>query len=306
PPQTAAVLSHPLGDVQKIAIANVPSTVFNGPINWNNEVTTPAGNHFRTTYASGFIEVGSSGAALLDENHRLTGHMHGASGTPSCEQTRGFFGRLAMAWECGDPSAQLSSFLDPLDSDTLWINALEGLRSPVFKTDAGEPVPNVRVDILIDDWYLTTVTTDAEGRLPLPAADIPSEGTIHLEMSKPSSYTNGVTVTDLIRMQRHVLTTVLLEPYKILACDVNLSNSLTTLDLIRIRKAILNITPDFGNDSAAIWQFFPAQSGFEVPTQPWPAAARENRFSYELSPNLWLPDFVVVKSGDANGSASLE
>jgi hypothetical protein len=156
-----------------------------------------------------------------------------------------------------------------------------------------------------NDQFIATTTTGTDGRMPIPE-DIPLTGTLRLEFSKPGSYNNGVSVTDLIRIQKQILTTELMTPYKLLACDVNNSNSLTTLDMIRIRKLILTLDPDFGDGGVASWQFFSAAQSFSNPQNPWQNEPRDNIFEFDLNAGFRLPDFVAVKSGDANGNADLE
>lgn len=306
PPITAALLHHPLGDIQKISISSTPSAIFTSPIVWNNEVTTPANHHFRVTYSDGLIEVGSSGAALFDQNHRVVAQLHGASAVNTCNQTVGYFGRLAVAWDGTSANQRLKDWLDPLGTDTMGIDALAQMRSALVATDDGEPVAQVTVSFFVNDILIATTQTGTDGRIPVPA-NLPATGTLRLAFERADSYTNGVTTADLVRMQRHVLTTDTLAPFKILACDVNKSNSLTTLDMIRIRKLILTIDPDFGADGTPSWQFFPADMPITDPVRPWPpASSRNNAFTFTLGPALRLPDFVAVKSGDANGSASTD
>ena len=91
--------------------------------------------------------------------------------------------------------------------------------------------------------------------------------------------------------------------YKLLACDVNNSNTLTTLDMIRIRKLILTVTPDFGDGGVPSWQFFSADQAFPDPLNPWFPGPRSNVFNFTMEAGFRLPDFVAVKSGDANGNA---
>jgi len=304
PPDSAAVLHHPRGDIQKISLSTTPATVFANSIIWNNGVTTPPNQHFRVRYSNGTIEVGSSGAALLDQHHRVVGQLNGDAGTTTCDNSLGFFGRLSMAWEGPDDGSRLKNWLDPLGTLPLQLDALAPIRSPLVTTDDEEPVAGVAVTFYLNNEWLATTETGQEGRLTLPV-NLPAQGELRLAFTKgEDQYRNGVTTADLIRMQKHILGTDTMPPYKMLACDVNLSNSMTTLDMIRIRKLILTITPDFGDGGAPSWQFFVANPSFADPLAPWPTAVRDNSITFNLNAGFSMPDFVAVKTGDANGNAN--
>ncbi|MGH1434867.1 MAG: hypothetical protein ACRBG0_10440 [Lewinella sp.] len=304
-PDSSAIIHHPRGDIQKIGQANTTATIFPNQITWSNGVVTPPNHHYRVTYTNGTTEVGSSGGALLDKHHRIVGQLHGDAGTTTCDGTIAYFGRLSMAWEGPDMGSRLKEWLDPLGLLPMQLDALGGLRSALVTTDDNEPVANVGVDFYVDDQFIATTYTGTDGRLAIPQ-DMPTSGNLRMEFAKEGSYSNGVTITDLIKMQKHILGTELMSSYKLLACDVNNSNSLTTLDMIRIRKLILTLTPDFGSGSVASWQFFSADHTFPDPLNPWFPAPRNNIFNFNMETGFRLPDFIAVKSGDANGNASVD
>lgn len=301
-PDSMAIIHHPRGDIQKIAQANTNATIFANQINWSNGVTTPPNHHYRVTYTNGTTEVGSSGGALFDKHHHIVGQLHGDAGTTTCNATVAYFGRLFMAWEGPDTGSRLKEWLDPLGLLPMQLDALGGLRSALVATDDDEPVTNVAVSFYVDDQFIATTFTGADGRILIPE-NMPATGNLRMEFAKEDSYSNGVTITDLIKMQKHILNTEPMMAYKLLACDVNNSNTLTTLDMIRIRKLILTVTPDFGDGGVPSWQFFSAGQTFPDPFNPWSASPRTNVFNFIMETGFRLPDFIAVKSGDANGNA---
>ncbi len=303
-PDSTTIIHHPRGDIQKIAQANTNATVFTNQINWSNGVTTPPNHHYRVTYTNGTTEVGSSGGALFDKHHRIVGQLHGDAGTTTCNATIAYFGRLFMAWEGPDMGSRLKEWLDPLGLLPMQLDALGGLRSALVATDDNEPVANVGVSFYVNDQFVATVFTGADGRIPIPQ-NMTTTGILRMEFAKAGSYSNGVTTSDLIKIQKDILGTELMSTYKLLACDVNNSNTLTTLDMIRIRKLILTVTPDFGAGSVASWQFFSAAQTFPDPLSPWSPTPRNNIFTFDMEAGFRLPDFIAVKSGDANGNAAV-
>jgi hypothetical protein len=116
------------------------------------------------------------------------------------------------------------------------------------------------------------------------------------------NYVNGVTTFDLVLIQRHILTVQLLDsPYKMIAADANNSQTITTSDIIMLRRLILSIVDDLPNNTS--WRFIPASYNFPVPTNPWFEQFPEVVNVNDLQGNLLGQDFVAVKIGDVNSTA---
>jgi hypothetical protein len=111
-----------------------------------------------------------------------------------------------------------------------------------------------------------------------------------------------VTTYDLVLIQRHVLNVVPLNsPYKLIAADANKSGTVTTLDIVEIRRLILNITTSFSNNTS--WRFVRSDYVFPNPANPFQPAFPESIAITNLENNKWSLDFVGIKIGDVNGSA---
>lgn len=112
---------------------------------------------------------------------------------------------------------------------------------------------------------------------------------------------NGISTLDIIIIQRHILGIEdLSSPYKLMAADVNKSQTITAIDLTEIRKIILGIYDDFpDNDS---WIFVNAEQSFSDPMQPW------NFDEYLAFPDFDQDaqemDMIGVKIGDVNNSVA--
>ena len=125
------------------------------------------------------------------------------------------------------------------------------------------------------------------------------EGEYDVMPFTPSTdYLNGVSTFDVVLISQHILGVQLLDsPYKMIAADVNGSSTISTLDLLTIRKLILGIIDEFPND-VPNWRFVRADYVFPDPMDPfeegWP-----DSFTY---PGSGIPqvDFVAVKMGDIN------
>ena len=116
-----------------------------------------------------------------------------------------------------------------------------------------------------------------------------------LEETPPSQ---GVSTLDITVLRRHILSIALLDsPYKLLAADVNRSDSVTTLDITLMRRLILGIT---NNLPSGAWRFVPSDVVFSNPQVPWGIeAARKHR---GLASASSAQDFIGIRMGDVNGS----
>ena len=114
---------------------------------------------------------------------------------------------------------------------------------------------------------------------------------------------NGVSTFDMLLIQQHLLGVSMLDsPYKMIAADVNRSNSITTLDLIQIQRIILGIDLVFPNNTS--WRFVDAAFSFPVPTNPWFTTFPETVNINDLSTDVLANNFIAVKTGDVNNTAT--
>ncbi len=115
--------------------------------------------------------------------------------------------------------------------------------------------------------------------------------------SNDVSTNNGNTTLDILLIRRHILNVALLNsPYKIIAGDVNASNSVSTADILLIRALILQVNTSFPNNK--LWAFVPDDYVFADPLNPFPfpASRTYNNFMADLVDE----DFIGIKLGDVN------
>lgn len=112
---------------------------------------------------------------------------------------------------------------------------------------------------------------------------------------------DGVTTMDIVLVQKHILGLIPLDsPYKLIAADANNSTTITTLDIVEMRKVILQINTAFTNNTN--WRFVDANYTFQDP---------ENPLLEDFPEIIHIPNlvsltnvaFVAIKVGDLNNSA---
>lgn len=114
---------------------------------------------------------------------------------------------------------------------------------------------------------------------------------------------NGVTTYDLVVISRHILGIEKLNsPYKMIAADVNRSGGITTLDMVELRKLILFINTTYPNNSS--WRFVPRKYSFPNSQNPWQEIFPEVVNINNLSEANSTADFIAVKVGDVNSTAT--
>lgn len=306
-PLKSKMVHHPKGDIKKIAISNRAATVFSGEIKWDNNRITPANHHFLVQYTFGSFEIGSSGCALFNEVNQLTGLLHG--GSANCSISTGYFSRFSLSWEGGGtPNTRLKDWLDPISSDSAQIMGLDnptienGKIAGVIYTETNTPIPNSNVILIGDNGFSVSTFSDAQGNYAFSGLAIGRN--YFLDVTKTSSIINGLTTFDLLQVQKHILNKESLKsPYKMLSADVNNSGNISTSDLILIKRALLGLLTSF--EKVPIWQFIPFEDGFLDLSNPL-SGLNPNAFSVlNLKAQLLDKDFIGIKSGDINNSASV-
>jgi hypothetical protein len=114
---------------------------------------------------------------------------------------------------------------------------------------------------------------------------------------------NGVSTYDLVKISQHILEVQLLpSPYKIVSADVNHDGNVSTVDLVQLRRLILFIDTEFQNNTS--WRFVEADFVFPDPTDPFLTSFPEVFSVNGLNLDVNDADFIAMKIGDVNNSAS--
>lgn len=166
-------------------------------------------------------------------------------------------------------------------------------------TEADQSVEGVEVAInggMMSGMAMTTATGYT--------LDVMAGGDYTATPSMDTDPLNGVSTFDLVIMRKHILGTSLLNsPYKLIAADVNNSGSVTTLDMVNLRKLILQIDNTFQNNTS--WRFVEAAYTFPQPINPWAEVFPEVINVNNVNAPVNNADFVAIKIGDLNGNASV-
>jgi len=135
--------------------------------------------------------------------------------------------------------------------------------------------------------------------------DLPLFGDYAVAPSKNDDPTNGVSTSDLVAIQRHLLGRVeFTDAFQYIAADVNNTENVSAADISGLRKLILGSTADFNNPiyrGQTSWRFVDKSHSFADLTNPW--GWPETIEYVNLDQKMRNIDFHAVKIGDINGDA---
>ena len=168
-----------------------------------------------------------------------------------------------------------------------------------IETEMGEPVQ--AVDVVLSGDYEGNKSTNITGYYGFQLNHLVESPDFTVTPHKDDDPMNGVSTLDLVLMSKHILGIELLDsPYKIIAADVNNSGSITTFDIVQLRKMILNVTETFESNTS--WRFIPTDFVFPDPSNPFASNFPEIININDFDGNADF-DFMAIKVGDLNGSA---
>lgn len=142
--------------------------------------------------------------------------------------------------------------------------------------------------------------SDNNGQYNFNAIPVATNYTITPE--KDDNPLNGVTTYDLVLISKHILGTEPLDsPYKMISADANKSGSITSFDIVELRKLILGIYDELPNNTS--WRFVDKSFAFPNAANPFQTAFPENSTVANAAANNMDDDFAGCKIGDVNNSA---
>ncbi len=121
-----------------------------------------------------------------------------------------------------------------------------------------------------------------------------------IRADKNDDATNGVSTLDIVMIQRHILG---IQPfddaYKVIAADVNNSQSVSSTDIAQLRKIILGIYQKFPENSS--WKFIDASHVIYDVERPWDYV--ESIIVNDVEGHFSHNNFLGIKIGDVSGDA---
>lgn len=115
----------------------------------------------------------------------------------------------------------------------------------------------------------------------------------------------GITTLDILRIYRHIRGDLPMEnPYQLIAADVNNTHTITTMDMVELRRLLLDDIDHFTNNTS--YRFIPKSYDFPLPNNPWMEEFPESITVENVSTCVLGLDFVSLKVGDVVNGAYIE
>ncbi len=161
----------------------------------------------------------------------------------------------------------------------------------------GNPIANM--EVVANGVFFTT--TDANGFYTLP--DLPAGEDYIVTVSDIPVERSGISTFDMVLIVAHILQTrKIVDPYKIIAIDVDNSNSVSISDIVAIRQLILERIDQFPAEIA--WKFVDANFVFTDSTNPFLDNYPREIVLGQLNNDVTNADFLAVKLGDIDGDGA--
>jgi hypothetical protein len=187
-----------------------------------------------------------------------------------------------------------TTFVDIQDGNSVCGATVTANVSGMITTPEGDAIANVSV--ALEGSTMNSLMTEEDGSYNLN--NIP-QGTFKIKPSKNEEAMNGVSTYDMVLMQRHILGLVeISDPYTQIAAYVNNSGSVSTSDMVAMRRVILNINPDFGSTQS--WRFVVADHNFSS------GGTFPEDYPLDNPTTDMQVDFIGIKIGDINSNAKTE
>ncbi len=174
----------------------------------------------------------------------------------------------------------------------------------IIQSENGQGLEDVNVQLAISTAQGTALlkaSTEPDGYYWMPNA-LPTQASVTVQPFKNNDPLNGISTYDLVLIQRHILGfEPLSSPYKMIAADVNNSRSVTTFDILELRKLILGIYTELPENTS--WRFVDRNYVFPNPANPFQEVFPEKRFIANPAGDQLSEDFIAIKIGDVNGNA---
>jgi len=173
----------------------------------------------------------------------------------------------------------------------------------------GHPVNNLSIDVVLDYPGSSDLTFAGTADINSPCSQatvVPdAQQTIPdfwIYGNKPDTindYRNGISISDLVCINQHILGLNPLSQYALLAADVNKSGSVTGFDLVELRKLLLGIYDKLPDSPS--WRIWPANCTLPNPLNPFQpycqAFPADSLVRFENQP----ANLTAIKIGDVNG-----
>ncbi len=202
------------------------------------------------------------------------------------------------AWDAAGNSAYCETFILLQDGANFCPDLGAASIAGAVQNVAGNPIEGAK--IILQGDRVNQTFSNRDGRFLFEY--LKENQDYSLSAIVDSSYRDGVTTYDIVMIMRHILGEELFHsPYQYLAADADLSGTITTLDVILIRKLVLHLENALPHKKQ--FRYLPTGYPFLSPQDAIRAKFPETLNFSNLQGKYLHAGITVVKIGDVTGDA---
>lgn len=202
------------------------------------------------------------------------------------------------AWDASGNSGFCETYILLQDAANLCPELGEGSIAGMVQTPSGTPIEGAKV--VLQGEKVNQTFSNREGRFLFEFLKENRDYTLSAEVD--SSFQDGVTTYDIVMIMRHILgEEPFHSPYQFLAADADLSGTISTLDVIHIRKLVLRLENALPHKKQ--FRYLPNEYSFPNPIDALSAKFPETLNFSSLKGKFLNAGITVVKIGDVTGDA---
>ena len=271
----------------------------------SNGDSNPQVNSHQTQYGQTFIGVSKDGGSLAAVAPYKNGQFGAWDGTPAFI-VRAPDGTVQYDVEGSnnentidslDAAVAATGAINPVNEQPVVVSGqIQFLQGSLGVNSAFVQVLDTAGNIIVAD------TTGPTGTFNLSLLLSEVQPGWKMKAVKNGAVLNGVSVFDLVKMQKHILQLELLaSPLARLAADVNKSGTINAIDIIALQKIILGKVSNFSDGQT--WIVVPADTDFGPPSHNPPVLGETTILLQDILDGIREPNWIAIKKGDANLSA---
>ncbi len=198
-------------------------------------------------------------------------------------------GAMVPAWDL-DEIRVVASCVSPTHTT--------GIISGRVITEFGQKIDDVQISLADEPTFIHPVTSITDQSGVYTFSTLPAGDQYYLRGYKNIDFLQGVSTLDLIKIQKHLLGLQRFDsPLQFIAADANGSNTVSTLDIVDLRKLILGRIHELPNNTS--WRFGKPDQELQL-SNPW--TFEETITIPRADFNQENINFLAVKTGDVNRS----
>lgn len=164
----------------------------------------------------------------------------------------------------------------------------------------GQTLSDVQLTLAIDYKSPLETYADDQGEFSFGLQQTCRKYILHAD--RPDTYSNGLSVADVVLLNKHLLgAQSLASPWRLLAADVNGSGSVSVADMIAMRRLLLGAITSF--EGTEPWVFYNDAYTFNQPEAPFSEVDDARTLKIKSLEEDAYFQVRAIKMGDLNGSA---